>query len=100
MTEYILYAWVWYYLIFKVDYKRFKATWVSFLKGVGLWVCGNIMHRPNLSILLNSFHIYDIDVGKVDMILGIPLLIFSIIKFATLLNKKNKTRDNKGLNVP
>jgi hypothetical protein len=95
MTEYILYAWAWYYFILKVDYKRFKTTWTGLLKGIGLGICGNIVNRSNLSIIFDSLHIYDIDMGKVDMFLGIPLIIFSITKIAKLLNKRDRMRANK-----
>ncbi len=103
MTPYILYAWAWYYFIRKVDYRRFKATRIYFLKGIGLGICGNII--ANL-LRLDALCRYDMDLpihpvfeglfkfNKVDMFLATPLIIFSIIKIAKLLNK----RDDKGHN--
>jgi hypothetical protein len=102
MTEYILYAWGFYYFIvrikglptyrnnYKWDIKQLKATWVNCLKGLGLMLCGKI-----IAVFLNNLNRYDISKGKVDMFLATPLIIFSIIKIAKLLNKRDKTRENE-----
>ena len=83
MTQYILYAWGFYYFIRKVDYKRLKETWVNCLKGFGLMVCGKI-----IAVFLVFLGRYDISSDKVDMFLGAPLIIFTIYKIARLLNKR------------
>lgn len=90
MTQYILYAWGFYYFIRKVDYKQFKKTWVNCLKGSGLILCGKV-----IAFFLNFLNRYDISSDKVDMLLGIPLIIFSVIKIAKLLNKREKIKEKK-----
>lgn len=96
MTQYILYAWGFYYFIVKVkglptyqnkykfNSKRFKATWVNALKGIGLIFCGKA-----IAVFLSSLS-YDIDKGKIDLVLGAPLVVFSIIKIAKILNKRDE----------
>jgi hypothetical protein len=85
MTEYILYAWGLYYFIRKTNFKRFKATWINCFKGFILMLFGKM-----IAVFLGFQNKYDMDVNKIDMFLGIPLVVFSIIKIAKFLNKKDK----------
>lgn len=88
ITEFIFYGWALYFFIKQRDYKQFK-TWVSFLIGVGLILCGKIIAIYLYYLQSNAM---DIDISKVDGFLAIPLFIGSIIIIAKLLNKKDKLR--------
>lgn len=94
MTEYILYAWGFYYFIKKVNNRGFRANWFNYVKGVGLFISGKAV-----AIFLNSLSSGDTDISKVDAFFAIPLILFSIYKIAKLLNKRDETKD-KRLNVP
>ena len=101
MTEYFLYVWGFYYFIVRIeglptywnkyrfDFKRVKATWINGLKGFGLMLCGKV-----IAVFLAFLEQREISTEKIDMFLATPLIIFSIIKIAKLLNK----RDDKGRN--
>ena len=90
LTSFILYGWAFYYFIKKFNRRQFKVTWVNILKGVGLIILGKL-----IAIFLLSLRNADIDVDKVDNLIGVPLFIFTIVKAAILLNKREKAKGPK-----
>lgn len=104
MTPIILYAWGFYYFIMRIegtptywnnykwDVKRLKATWVNGLKGFGLMACGKIV-----AVFLVYADRHEMASSRIDAFLAIPLIIFSIINIAKILNKRDVTTEKKTL---
>ncbi len=90
MAESILFLWGLYYFVCKVDYKRFKDTWVNLLKGIGFLLCGKVM-----GIFMTSLYAGGADSYRVDMVFGLPLLIWTIVKVAKLFNERDELKRSR-----
>jgi hypothetical protein len=92
MSAMIFYLWGFYFFIFSRRMQtppiQFNATLLNWLKGFGLMVCGKLV-----TVWLHSLsHAgMDIDINKVDGIIGVPLFLVSVAIVARLLNANKKT---------
>jgi len=91
-SKFLFWAWAAYYLIIGKKYER--STSYCYVMGAIFALAGSAA-----SISLQSLDSFIYDIGMIETLIVIPLVIFSIIKIAKLLNQRDKLRRERNNNV-
>jgi len=91
LISFLLFGWAVYYFIKETNFKQLKLTLRGFLKGIVFTFLGLL---ASIFITL-SCEGGDVSSERLDSFLSIPVIIFTIIKIAKILNERDKSKKEK-----
>jgi hypothetical protein len=83
LTSLLFFGWGMYYFIRETNFKKLKTTWKNFFKGIMFMIFAVVTNK-----FISLGEGGNVDIDKLDTFLAMPVLIFTIIRIAKIVNKK------------